>query len=302
MRTMKHVILMALAGSLVFGAWSGSAFAEAVTETASETASKDTDSDGKIASSAEMTSVDDVVEDWMVPITAENIQNGAYDVEVLSSSSMFNITEALLVVGDDSMSVKMTMGGDGYMYVYPGTPEEAVAADESEYIAYEENDEGKQTYTIPVKAVDEGFKCAAFSKKKQKWYDRTLCIPSYSLPNGAVMNVEMTTLEELGLEDGEYTVDALLQGGSGKASISSPAVLKVEDGRASLEVIFSSPHYDYMIVGDEKYEPVNEEGNSTFIIPVEGFDYSMPVTADTTAMSKPHEIEYTIQLDSASIK
>ena len=77
MRTMKHVILMALAGSLVFGAWSGSAFAEAVTETASETASKDTDSDGKIASSAEMTSVDDVVEDWMVPITAENIQNGA---------------------------------------------------------------------------------------------------------------------------------------------------------------------------------------------------------------------------------
>ena len=67
-------------------------------------------------------------------------------------------------------------------------------------------------------------------------------------------------------------------------------------------MIFSSPHYDYMIVGDEKYEPVNEEGNSTFIIPVEGFDYSMPVTADTTAMSKPHEIEYTIQLDSASIK
>lgn len=116
------------------------------------------------------------------------------------------------------------------------------------------------------------------------------------------MNVAMTTLEELGLEDGEYVIDALLQGGSGKASISSPAVLTVEDGKASLEVIFSSPNYDYMIVGDEKYEPVNEEGNSTFIIPVDGFDYSMPVTADTTAMSKPHEIDYTIQLDSASIK
>ncbi len=31
------------------------------------------------------------------------------------------------------------------------------------------------------------------------------------------------------------------------------------------------------------------------------FDKEVPVTADTTAMSVPHEIEYTILLDSASI-
>ena len=111
----------------------------------------------------------------------------------------------------------------------------------------------------------------------------------------------MTTVEDLGLEDGEYMVDALLQGGSGRASITSPAALTVENDKASLEVIFSSPNYDYMIVDEVRYEPVNEEGNSTFIIPVNGFDYSMPVTADTTAMSTPHEIDYTITLDSASI-
>ena len=256
----------------------------------------------QVASAGEMTTVEDVVEDWMVPISAENIENGVYDVEVLCSSSMFVIDSAVLVVSDDSMSLKMTMGGDGYMYVYPGTPEEAAAADEADYIAYEEDGDGKQTYTIPVEAVDEGIKCAAFSRRKEKWYDRTLVVPSTSLPGGAILNLEMTTVEDLGLEDGSYTVEALLQGGSGRASISSPANLTVENGEAFLEVIFSSPNYDYMIVNEEKYEPVNEEGDSTFIIPVSGFDYNMPVTADTTAMSKPHEIDYTIRLDSETIQ
>lgn len=277
------------------------AVSEALTEAVSEAAAKAGDM-SQVASAGEMTTVEDVVEDWMVPIPAENIENGVYDVEVLCSSSMFAIDSAVLVVSDDSMSLKMTMGGDGYLYVYPGTPEEAASADETDYIAYEEDENGKQTYTIPVEAVDEGIKCAAFSRRKEKWYDRTLVVPSTSLPGGAILNMEMTTVEDLSLEDGSYTVEALLQGGSGKASISSPASLTVEDGEAFLEVIFSSSHYDYMIVNGEKYEPVNEEGNSTFIIPVSGFDYNMPVTADTTAMSKPHEIDYTIRLDSATIE
>ena len=55
-------------------------------------------------------------------------------------------------------------------------------------------------------------------------------------------------------------------------------------------------------IGDEKHEPVNEDGNSAFEIPVDGFDYPMEVVADTVAMSTPHEIEYTLQFDSASIK
>lgn len=39
-----------------------------------------------------------------------------------------------------------------------------------------------------------------------------------------------------------------------------------------------------------------------FEIPVTVFDRKMAVAADTTAMSTPHEIEYTLQFDSASIK
>ena len=56
-----------------------------------------------------------------------------------------------------------------------------------------------------------------------------------------------------------------------------------------------------MIVDGEKYEPVNKDGNSTFEIPVTVFDAEMEVTADTVAMSTPHEIEYTLQFDSASV-
>ena len=57
-----------------------------------------------------------------------------------------------------------------------------------------------------------------------------------------------------------------------------------------------------MLIGDEKYEPVNKDGNSTFEIPVSVFDAAMEVTADTTAMSTPHEIDYTLTFDSSSLE
>ena len=57
-----------------------------------------------------------------------------------------------------------------------------------------------------------------------------------------------------------------------------------------------------MMVNGEKYLPVNTDGNSVFEIPVLVFDEAMPVAADTTAMSAPHEIEYTLTFDKASIQ
>ena len=56
-----------------------------------------------------------------------------------------------------------------------------------------------------------------------------------------------------------------------------------------------------MTLDGETYLPVNTEGNSVFELPVTAFDTEVSVTADTTAMSVPHEIEYTILLDSTSI-
>lgn len=103
-------------------------------------------------------------------------------------------------------------------------------------------------------------------------------------------------------EDGEYSVQVELEGGSGKASVTSPTLLKVEDGKAYAQIQWSSSNYDYMVVDNTKYLPTNEEGmNSVFEIPILSMDEQMPVIADTTAMGSPKEIQYHLTFYSDSI-
>lgn len=104
------------------------------------------------------------------------------------------------------------------------------------------------------------------------------------------------TKEETGwkFQDGTYQMEVELLGGSGRASVTSPAKVEIKDGKAVATLEWSSPNYDYMVVDGEKYLPVNTEGNSVFQIPVEAFDRDIAVIADTVAMSTPHEIEYTL--------
>ncbi len=96
------------------------------------------------------------------------------------------------------------------------------------------------------------------------------------------------------LEDGSYSVNVALEGGSGRATVDQTATVTVTDGQAMATIVWSSPYYDYMIVNDEKYTNENEGGNSTFTFPIEGVPCKMDVIGDTTAMSTPHEIEYTL--------
>ncbi len=251
----------------------------------------------KVADQSDMASVKKVTEEGMTPVYGGQIKDGTYPIEVKSSSSMFRITDAQLTVKDGKMTAVMTMGGKGYLYVYMGTGEQAAAADASEYIGFEENADGAHTFTVPVEALDEAVSCAAFSKKKEKWYDRSLCFLASSIPSDAIKTADIPG-------DGEYTAEVTLTGGSGRAAVESPAKIVVKDGKITATVIWSSPNYDYMIVGGEKYMPVELDGveNSAFEIPVAGFDFEIPVKADTTAMSQPHEIAYTLSFDSASLE
>ncbi len=170
-------------------------------------------------------------------------------------------------------------------------------------IPFEEDADGSHHFTVPVEALDKELDCAAFSKKKEKWYDRVLVFRADSLPADALTDAAQVTAESLGLADGAYTVEVSMEGGSGKVSVESPAKLTVKDQKAVAEVVWSSPNYDYMKVGEEKFLPVNQGGEtSMFEIPVTVFDRKMSVAADTTAMSTPHEIEYTLLFDSASVK
>lgn len=102
------------------------------------------------------------------------------------------------------------------------------------------------------------------------------------------------------LEDGAYRVEVSLEGGSGRASVTSPAQLEVREGKAVALIEWSSPNYDYMVVAQERYLPVNTEGNSVFEIPVLALDKPFDVIGDTTAMSVPHEVAYQLTFDAAS--
>ncbi|MDO4299034.1 MAG: hypothetical protein Q4C59_11270 [Lachnospiraceae bacterium] len=255
----------------------------------------------QVADASEMTVQQDVVEDGMVPIYGSDLVDGVYPVEVASSSSMFKVVDCELTVQDGEMTAIMTMSGDGYLKLFMGTGAEAVQASEEDYIPFVENAEGKQTYEVPVEALDMGMDCAAWSKRKEKWYDRVLVFKSSSLPQNAFTNLEITTAESLELADGTYQAEVMLEGGSGKASVESPAVLEVKDGKVTATIIWSSKNYDYMLVDGEKYEMLETDGNSTFEIPVSGFDWKMPIVADTIAMSTPHEIDYTLYFDSSTL-
>ena len=107
---------------------------------------------------------------------------------------------------------------------------------------------------------------------------------------------------ETDLEDGEYSIQVDLEGGSGKASVSSPTLMLGKNGRMYAELQWSSSNYDYMIVDGEKFQNESEEGrNSVFTIPVTALDDKMEVIADTLAMGAPHEIDYTLTFYEASI-
>ena len=239
----------------------------------------------------------------MTPVLASELRDGVYQIQVDSSSSMFRIEACELTVKDGSMTADMKMGGAGYLELYMGTGEEAAKAPEEKMIPFEEAADGSHHFTVPVEALDKELDCAAFSKKKEKWYDRVLVFRADSLPADALTDAAQVTAESLGLADGCYTVEVSMEGGSGRVSVESPAKLVVKDQKAVAEVVWRSPNYDYMKVGEEKFLPVNQGGEtSVFEIPVTVFDRKMAVAADTTAMSTPHEIEYTLLFDSASIK
>jgi len=268
--------------------------------------------------------------DSMSVVTADMLNDGTYEIEVDSSSSMFRIVEASLTVENGDMNALITLGGTGYLKLYMGTGEMAVNASEDEYSNYVEDENGAYTYSIHVDSLNTELECTGYSKRKEKWYDHQICFLANTLPLSAfkdetigntIINEteedeetsestdntsddstssESVTYDEIALENGTYTVDVVLEGGSGKASVDSPASLTISDEN-TVTIRFSSPNYDYVIFAGEKYLPTNAEGNSTFELPFLVQDGKMEIVADTTAMSTPHEIEYDLVFDLSSI-
>ena len=244
--------------------------------------------------------------DDMLELFAEDVLDGDYDISVESSSSMFRIVQSVLHVKDGKMTATLTMSGKGYSKLFLGTSEEAVGSKgEGEILPLASaQDEGPVMFEIPVSALNSSIKCAAFSKKKSKWYDRDILFDASTLP--AEKLVASPKIEQINLKDGRYFVNASLTGGSGRAKITSPVKVIVDGGKVFAIIEWSSPNFDYMKVNHERYDAdtkiLEKGGNSTFKIPVFAFDKKVPVTADTVAMSKAHEINYWLHFDSKSAK
>lgn len=99
------------------------------------------------------------------------------------------------------------------------------------------------------------------------------------------------------LSDGTFVPTLFTaEGGTGKVIITCPeVVLSGEDVQALIE--FSSPHYEWVKVDGVQFDPENadeaDRKNSVFRIPAV-LDEKLKISALTTAMSEPHEIEYTL--------
>ena len=225
-----------------------------------------------------------------------SLPDGVYTADFDTDSSMFHTNEACdgkgtLTVKDGVMTFHVSLVSKKIVNLYPGMAADAEdnktdwLIPTTDTVTYSDGtSEEVYGYDIPVAALDEDFQLAILGTKG-KWYDHTV----------SVRNAEPKTEEAAETPaDGEYSVNVALEGGSGKASVASPATLQVSDGKMTAIIEWSSPNYDYMIVDGEKYLPTNTEGNSTFEIPVAALGTPLAVTADTVAMSKPHEIEYTL--------
>ncbi len=277
----------------------------------------------------------------MVPIHAQDIEDGTYPITAESNSVYFRIPEATLTVDGDEMSVTFVIESTSYLAVYPGTGAQAREAGEDSWIQAEVREDGDSvTFTIPVDGLDTAIPCAALSKKKNSWYDRDLLFYASSLPEEALKidlpdyelieeglkrysypnlygasdeteeeteavteaQTEVLTAVDTDLTDGEYSIEVAMTGGSGRASVSSPTYLTVRDGKAYAKLIWSSANYDYMIMGGTKYlNETTDGGNSTFTIPIPAMDAPVPIIADTTAMGDPLEIQYSLTFYRSSI-
>ena len=236
------------------------------------------------------------------PMETPTLPDGVYTADFNTDSSMFHANEACdgkgtLTVENGVMTFHVSLQSQKIVNLYLGMAADAPAHEADwlqptiDTVTYSDGmTEEVYGFDIPVEAVDTDFQLALLGTKGS-WYDHTVSV------SNAVLSGAQTETPA----DGRYTCAVTLQGGSGRATIESPAALTVADGTMTAAIVWSSPNYDYMLVDGEKYLPTNTEGNSTFEIPVAALDTALAVTADTVAMSTPHEIDYTLTFDSATL-
>lgn len=268
------------------------------------------------------------------PAADPGIADGTYVATFTTDNSMFHVCDAhqdkgILTVENGEMTIHVSLQSKKIVNLYPGLAEDAkkdgaeLLEPTTDKVTYSDGYEDEvYGFDIPVPALDEEFDVALIGTHGN-WYDHKVVVsdPVEGDDIQAVINGEAggssdstdasasdgssdskSTVAIADIADGEHSVEVALEGGTGKATVDSPAVIRKSGDELIAVITWSSPYYDYMIVDGQRYEPVNTEGNSVFEIPVKNLGSPLEVVADTTAMSEPHEIEYTLTFDASSIK
>ena len=241
-----------------------------------------------------------------------DLADGVYTVDFKTDSSMFKVNE--------SKNGKGVLTSKNIVNLYLGTADEA-KEDEAGWlqptvdtVTYSDGlSEEVNGFDVPVPALGEEFDLALIGKKGT-WYDHKVRVENPV--SGEAEDAEAASSETensddaadaqkpagqtADVADGTYTCEVTLQGGSGRASVDSPATIIVKDGKVTADIVWSSPNYEYMLVDDVQYDPIQTEGNSEFQIPVM-LDEDVAVSALTVAMSQPHLIDYTLHFDSVTL-
>ncbi len=300
----KIIIVGGLSACLLLGGCGAGQAADATSAESTAVAQESTVTPTESTEAAETVSTETAQNEAQLP-------DGVYTAEFSTDSSMFHVSEACdgkgtLTVKDGVMTIHISLGSKKILNLYPGLAEDAakdgavLLEPTTDTVTYSDGmTEEVYGFDVPVPAIGEEFDLALIGTKG-KWYDHKVKVSdpvaadSREAANGSFA---MSTLT-----DGSYTIELTMEGGSGRASIQSPAQLAVADGAATATLEWSSPNYDYMLVNGEKYLPVNTEGNSVFEVPVEALDAPLTMIGDTVAMSTPHEVEYTVTFHSETLE
>ena len=296
----KIIIVGGLSACLLLGGCGAGQAADATSAKSTAAAQESTVTPTERTEAAETVSTETAQNEAQLP-------DGVYTAEFSTDSSMFHVSEACdgkgtLTVKDGVMTIHISLGSKKILNLYPGLAEDAakdgavLLEPTADTVTYSDGmTEEVYGFDVPVPAIGEEFDLALIGTKG-KWYDHKVKV-SDPVAEGTADTFDLSTVE-----DGSYTIELTMEGGSGRASIQSPAQLAVAEGAATATLEWSSPNYDYMLVNGEKYLPVNTEGNSVFEVPVEALDAPLTMIGDTVAMSTPHEVEYTVTFHSETLE
>lgn len=296
----KIIIVGGLSACLLLGGCGAGQAADATSAESTVAAQESTVTPTESTETAETVSTETAQNEAQLP-------DGVYTAEFSTDSSMFHVSEACdgkgtLTVKDGVMTIHISLGSKKILNLYPGLAEDAakdgavLLEPTTDTVTYSDGmTEEVYGFDVPVPVIGEEFDLALIGTKG-KWYDHKVKV-SDPVAEGTADTFDLSTVE-----DGSYTIELTMEGGSGRASIQSPAQLAIADGAATAILEWSSPNYDYMLVNGEKYLPVNTEGNSVFEVPVEALDAPLTMIGDTVAMSTPHEVEYTVTFHSETLE